>query len=345
MSDQKIILLRRRPENSREKTGLGIYSDNVEDILTEAGIPYGVIYVRMDLKAGYLALIREGLIGPMRQIKKTRDPEAVYHISDELLGTLAFFIKGRLTVTVHHVVDKRISSRKFMFLWNTSTKTVCRKSTFVIAASPQTKRDLVKVMGIPEEKIVTFYSQIRSVFTPKDVQRERIIGGVGQLSDRKNFADLIRAFALFRKMSGTEGYRLVICGKGPLREELLRLADELGVKDETEILSDLTTDEVVEFYNKVSVLANPSMQEGLGLVTLEAQKCNAPVVCFENADIPKDVTRYAVPAKDVKGFAEAIYRLVTDEAYRDGVVHDGKEYADSFGTDFKDNLLNLYRSL
>lgn len=126
----------------------------------------------------------------------------------------------------------------------------------------------------------------------------------------------------------------------------MELIEELGLKDKVTILSDLTVDQVVDFYNRIMVLANPSLHEGLGLVTLEAQKCNTPVVCIRGADIPEDVTRYAIlSGEDDQDFADKIHKAIVNQKYRGRMIAAGKEYADSFGKDFSENILQLYRGL
>ncbi|MFA6710285.1 MAG: glycosyltransferase [Candidatus Methanomethylophilaceae archaeon] len=343
--DLSVTLIRRYSEKSTEKTGLGVYADNLEEILREASVTYDRIESQMDNKDGLRVFLFRGILRPFVNVLKHRDG-GVYHITDELCGIFAPFVHGRKVLTVHHVVKRGEASILYRWYWRLSTRIAVSNSDVVIAASPQTKRELVSELKIHEDKIVTFYSCIRDVYIAKNLEREKIIGGIGELIPRKNFAKLIRAFAIFVSMRDTQDYRLQICGKGEQYGELMELIDELGLKDKVTIFSDLTVDQVVDFYNRIMVLANPSLHEGLGLVTLEAQKCNTPVVCMRGADIPEDVTRCAVlSGEDDQDFADKIHKVIVNQKYRDRMIAAGKEYADNFGRDFSENILQLYRNL
>ena len=343
--DLSVTLLRRYSEDSTKKTGLGIYADNLEDILSKASITYDTIEFQMDTKGGLSVFLSKGILHPFVNILKHRK-DGVYHITDELCGIFTPFIHGKKVLTVHHVVKKGEASVLYHWYWRLATKMAISNSDVVIAASPQTKKELIHELKVHEDKIVTFYSCIRDVYVPRNIEREKIIGGIGELIPRKNFTKLIRAFALFVSMNDTRDYRLQICGKGEQYGELMELIEELNLKDKVTISSDLTVDQVVDFYNRIMVLANPSLHEGLGLVTLEAQKCNTPVVCIRGADIPEDVTRYAVFANDDdQDFADKIHKVIVNQKYRGRMIAEGKEYADNFGKDFSENVLQLYRGL
>ncbi|MFA6679343.1 MAG: glycosyltransferase [Candidatus Methanomethylophilaceae archaeon] len=340
-----VTLLRRHSEESRRKTGLGVYADNLENILDTASISYDVIEFKMDVKDGVGAFFFRGVFRPFLNVLKHRK-DCIYHITDELCGMFTPFIHGKKVLTVHHVVKRGESSVLYRCYWRFTTKIAVANSDIVIAVSPQTRKELISELKAPENKVVTFYSCIRDVYISKNLEREKIVGGIGELIPRKNFTKLIRAFALFSAMRDTQDYRLQICGKGEQYGELMDLVEKLGLKDKVTIVSDLTVDQVVEFYNKIMVLANPSLHEGLGLVTLEAQKCNTPVVCIRGADIPEDVTRYAIFAdEDDQDFADKIHKVVVNQKYRNHMIEKGKEYADNFGKDFSENILKLYCGL
>ena len=340
-----VTLLRRYPEESTKKTGLGVYADNLENILDKASVPHNAIEFKIDIKDGMGVFFLRGIFRPFLNVLKHRKSE-VCHIADELCGIFTPFIHGKKVLTVHHVVKGGESSVLYRWYWRFATKMAVANSDMVIAASPQTKKELIHELKVHEDKIVTFYSSIRDIYVPKNLEREKIIGGIGELIPRKNFTKLIRAFAIFVSMRDTQDYHLKICGKGEQYGELIELIEELGLKDKVTIVSNLTVDQVVDFYNRIMVLANPSLHEGLGLVTLEAQKCGTPVVCIRGADIPEDVTRYAIFAnKDDQDFADKIHKVIVNQKYRNHMIEMGKEYADNFGKDFSENILELYCSI
>jgi len=149
-------------------------------------------------------------------------------------------------------------------------------SDIIIVPSEETKKELVSVFRAQENKIRVIMHGPDPMFRDEERPREKLIGFVGTLIERKNVAAGLRVFKIFTKMPGTEGYRFVICGDGPLKKDLLALSDDLGISERVFFISDLSRRELFDLYNNMTVYANPSMHEGLGLTALEAQACGVP---------------------------------------------------------------------
>lgn len=335
--------MRRSPEKTTEKTGLGAYSDKIEKGLTDNNIEFERVSIDIDKKKGYLGCLMRGFIRPFFKILAMKDVENTYHVTDELCSLYLPMLKGKKIVTFHHVLRKDDNTDLFALIWKFIARIAIKQADTIIAASPQTKKELMESYGIPEEKISVVLSSVGDKFRKlENVKKEKKVGCIGTLSPRKNTSAAIRVFSKLVTMSGMDDLRLVICGKGPEYQGLVQQAYESGVGDKVDFCADLSEEEVVEFYNKVTVLINPSMHEGYGLATLEAQKCSTPVVYFEYADIPSEITKYAIPSKDDQEFADNIHRLISDDEYREKIEEDGKRYAETFGDDFISDLLETY---
>ena len=106
---------------------------------------------------------------------------------------------------------------------------------------------------------------------------------VGRLSREKNFAALITALANdnLRK----KNMELFIVGEGPLLPELEQLSRKYGISKKVHFLGyrkDVTT-----LMREASLLAMPSLTEGLPVTLLEAMRCQLPVVASSVGGIPK----------------------------------------------------------
>jgi len=344
MSVRPVVVIKRSTSTAKN-TGIDIYSNSVENALASHNIPFETVNTVMDTKAGYLKLLTNGIIRPFLSIIRGRN-KCVYHAIDELCCLFLPFAKGKKVVTFHHVIKDSGKDMKASLVWHLAAKMGIRFSDTIIAISPQTKRELISAYNVREDKITVILSEVSAAFvTLNDVEREKTIGCVSTLIKRKNVDALVRSFSLLAGMEGMSDVKLKICGKGPEKAALSELAASLGISDKVVFLSDLSQDDIVRFYNSVSVLANPSMHEGFGYVTLEAQRCSAPVVFFGDADIPAEVTKCAVPCNDEEDLADKMHMLMTDERYREKIVGAGKEYADAFGREFSDGLVNIYRKL
>ncbi|MCL1905212.1 MAG: glycosyltransferase [Methanomassiliicoccaceae archaeon] len=342
------VVIMKRSVAISGSNGADAYSECVRNALVSHDIPYETEEILLDTKTGYLRCLKEGFIRPFLGIirRRKKKDEYVYHAVDELVCLLFPLVKGKKVVTFHHLLRDTDKDMKASLLWHVSAKIAIRRSDIIIAISPQTRDDLVYRYHVREDKIVTVLHTIPPEFiTLENTERERAVGCVSTLIRRKNVDALIRSFSSLTKMDRMSDVRLRICGKGPEKEALEKLAASLGISDRVEFLSDLSMDELVRFYNSVTVLANPSLHEGFGRITLEAQRCSTPVVYFREADIPPEVTKFAVPCSDEEEMAEKMYDLFTDAEMREGIVRDGKEYADGIGHGFSDETAAVFLKL
>lgn len=113
-----------------------------------------------------------------------------------------------------------------------------------------------------------------------------VIYSLRALQARMGLGNLIEGFALLQgKISNA---KLVIGGKGNLRNELEKLAFDLGVADSVTFLGYVPDGEVVERYQAADVVIMPSLDgEGFGLPVLEAMACGTPVLASPACALPE----------------------------------------------------------
>ena len=130
----------------------------------------------------------------------------------------------------------------------------------------------------------------------------------GRLSPEKDYAGLLRAFGAL----GERRARLLIAGEGPLREELARLVEELGVSGRVRLLG--LRDDMGALYGACDALVLSSAWEGMPNVVLEAMASATPVVATAVGAVPEMVadgeTGFVVPAGDHAGLAGAMARMM-----------------------------------
>lgn len=115
--------------------------------------------------------------------------------------------------------------------------------------------------------------------------KDKVIISVGRLSDQKDHATLIKAYAKVREQ--LTGWSLKIYGEGPLKNKLEKLCLELGLKP-SEILMGARKD-IHNIYPTGAVFAFPSLFEGFGLTALEAMSFGLPVIAFDNCEGVKNL--------------------------------------------------------
>ncbi len=100
----------------------------------------------------------------------------------------------------------------------------------------------------------------------------------------KRIGDVVRGFAALRKRLQAA---LVLVGEGPDLEKADRLAKELGVQDDLEVLGKIARLEPILQASELFLL--PSIAESFGLSALEAQACGCPVIGYRAGGLPEVV--------------------------------------------------------
>lgn len=167
---------------------------------------------------------------------------------------------------------------------------------------------------------------------------ERTVLSVGRLETEKN--PLLLADVLARLMrnpaqaaeppaSGHAGdWRFLICGEGPMEDELRGRLRELGVEDRAELLGYLPIHGgLMDRYRSVNAFLHVSWTEGMPQVLLEAFAAGTPVVATAVGGVPEAAGDAAllIPPGDPDAAAAALGRIAADPELRAELVTKGIE--------------------
>ncbi len=226
-----------------------------------------------------------------------------------------------------------------------------RKARRIIAISESTKRDVVRLMGVPPEKVEVVYCGIDDAFHPlaedqvaafrsKRGLPDRFILFVGTIEPRKNVTRLIEAFSNLHTCTLAHlptcrlaNLKLVIGGaKGWFYEDVFARVEELGLEGEVVFPGYIPVSELPLWYNAAELFVYPSLYEGFGLPLLEAMACGTPVVTANTSSLPEVVGEAGlmVDPSDVDGLAEAMRQVLGDEALRQQMRERGLKRAKNF---------------
>jgi glycosyltransferase involved in cell wall biosynthesis len=108
---------------------------------------------------------------------------------------------------------------------------------------------------------------------------------------RKRLDVLLRAVALLRGRIPELEVRIV--GNGPERGRLHRMTCELGIERFITWVGDVSSAQLAREYNRADVFCLPSVQEGFGIVFLEAMAAGKAIIAANAAAVP-EVVRHGV---------------------------------------------------
>lgn len=215
-----------------------------------------------------------------------------------------------------------------------------RAADHVITVSEQTRRDVIDIFGVEEERVTTVYQGCSERFahiTPQEVAQarallhlpQRYILFVGSIEERKNLALIVEALSLLQD----KDVHLVAVGRRtPYVQLVLDRARRLGVTSRLHLLHGVGADLLGGIYGGAEVFVYPSRFEGFGIPLIEALNAGIPVIgatgsCLEEAGGPRSL--YTDP-DNADMLASMIDRVLIDISLRQLMIDEGRSYVERF---------------
>lgn len=228
--------------------------------------------------------------------------------------------KAKKVTTIHDLVVYKYpesSHPKIVETQRRRLEWVKKECDLIIAVSESTKKDIVEILKIPEEKIKVIYEAVNPIFKPTIKKTKPYILGLGQLDSRKNIERLKTAFHNL-KLKGVE----------------------------LKIPNNVPTENLVELYSNALCFVYPSLYEGFGIPILEAFNCGCPVITSNISSLPEvggEAAIYVDPLR-VDDIKEKIdYVLKAD---REKLAKKGFEQVKKFSWEkTAQETLKIYQSL
>ncbi len=239
-------------------------------------------------------------------------------------------------VTIHDLIPLILPAYRGSLLVRSYTRLVAaaaRKAEAIITVSQASKRDIVRYLHIPPERVHVTYEAAGEEFQPVEDEAqlaairqkyalpERYLLYLGGFDQRKNLSALLRAFALL--VNKQQQARLVIAGKLPGRDSPLfpdprRLVEELGLEERVIFTGWVLEEDKPSLLTGATAFIFPSLYEGFGLPALEAMACGTPVIASDRSSLPEVVGEggILVEPTDVEALADAMELLLIDDALR-----------------------------
>lgn len=227
-----------------------------------------------------------------------------------------------------------------------------KNAALVLAISENTARDVHRILGVPEDRIVVTPLGVDERFfahmTPDDLATVRlrfnlplkgdIILYVGGIDPRKNYPVLLESYAKVcerAREARREEPLLVLAGEIKSDREYPRLmakARSLNIEDRIRELGFVTDDELRCLYATSSVFFFPSLYEGFGLPPLEALAAGAPVVSSNTSCLPEVLGDAAILIDPTKSevAADALWQVITTPKLSRDLIECGKVRAAKF---------------
>ncbi|HEV8687544.1 MAG TPA: glycosyltransferase family 1 protein [Gaiellaceae bacterium] len=193
--------------------------------------------------------------------------------------------------------DASLMGRKDRAVFRAVVPRSVRRAARVLAISERTKRDLVELYGVPEEKVVVTPLGVDPAFRPGADGRGTYLLFVGAIQDRK---DPLAAAAAASSLG------LPLIAVGPEKDRAL--AEQLRVAG-VDVRGYVPKDELARLYRDAAALVLPSRYEGFGLPVVEAMASGTPVVAAPDEalqEVAGDAAVFAPPEELAAGVERAL---------------------------------------
>ncbi len=220
-----------------------------------------------------------------------------------------------------------------------------RHADRLIAISENTKRDLIRFYGTPEDKISVIYPGVNPFYQVLESEHD---GGpieetisryglnspyllhVGGLTENRNISGLLDALLLLKKQEIRA--KLVLVGRAFWGFDLKAELERRLLCDDVNGITYVSNSDLRVLYNRAAAVLLPSFYEGFGIPILEAMACGTPVITSNLSAMPEAAgdAGLLVDPRDAGAIATAIRHVLEDAALREKMVAKGLKRARLF---------------
>ena len=306
------------------------------DGLEAAGVP--VRYLDKALGSG------AACVGKLKALIRQEQPQVIHTHLHALKYVALAGARAPIVHTVHNQADKEA-----VFLDRQIGKFLFRhKKALPVALTREIRQSVATLYGLQEGNIplVTNGIDLGRCIPKNDYALHYPIRllHVGRFYPQKNHAALIEACGILKKRG--LNCELHCYGDGPLLSEMEEKVKAMGLEEQV-ILKGVTQD-VYTVMSRADLFLLPSSWEGMPMTIIEAMGSGLPVIASQVGGIPDMI----VPEKSgiliepqARALADAVERLVKDEALRQALGAGGKESSRNFSLDaMAQGYLDLYKT-
>jgi glycosyltransferase involved in cell wall biosynthesis len=211
-----------------------------------------------------------------------------------------------------------------------------RRAARVATVSRFSAEDIAATYGINRDMIDVVPNGVAELFSPPapgeaEATRREFAGGrpyflfVSNFSPRKNVEAVISAYNIFRSRGGGDHLLLLAGRRLYLTRELDRALDSSPYRSDVRFTGSSGRDVLRRLYGGAEALLFVPWLEGFGIPVVEAQRCGTPCILSDTTSLPEvsGGAALCVSPADAEAIADAMARLINDEALRRRLTQDG----------------------
>jgi len=281
-------------------------------------------------------------VGDIKKILLEVKPDRIHfhYLSFLLLRVLKIAKKfGVPTVYTYHMNEVHLTQpwcmRPFRSIIARKIVNCCNQFDQIISVSKNLATNLPKT-GI--KKPITYISNPvifsdEKLANDQNANEEFTVLFAGRLDPEKNVPYLLKAFK--KLLINKPTARLLIAGRGSQLNNLIKISEELDIKNNVTYLGFLTHTALSVYYKNCDVFVLPSIFETQGLVAMEAMWFCKPVIVTNRIVSAEELVDhgkngYIVDSLSVEDLANRLQILANDPILRNRMGEAGRERAKDY---------------
>lgn len=219
------------------------------------------------------------------------------------------------------------------------------KNVEVITVSPSSRKEIWKNKLTSKVPNIIYNGVDTRIFHPGKKAKTPTVLYLGRLSPQKSLHIFLKIAK--KILSSFPEVQFIIAGDGQEKNKLQNMAKKMGIDKKVSFLGRVDDEQKLKLYQKAWVFVNPSIMEGWGITTIEANACGVPVVASRVSGLQDAVNNphsgYLVEYGDVDSFTEKITKILKDKKLREELSGGSIAWAKRFTwRKSTDDLLNLF---
>jgi glycosyltransferase involved in cell wall biosynthesis len=204
----------------------------------------------------------------------------------------------------------------------------------IIAISESTRRDVIRLLGLPPAKVRTIHlggpEVLETALPPHPGLADPYVLFVGQRGDYKNFSTFLTGMAPL--LRDDRRLRVVCAGGRTLDAAEVEAARSSGVDGRVQHVAGPSDEALAALYQHARAFVFPSRYEGFGLPVLESFAFGCPAVLARSSSLPEiggEAAAYFDP-ESAESIRTAVDRVLRDEPLRRAMIEAGRRRAREF---------------
>lgn len=262
--------------------------------------------------------------------------------------TLLLFKFCPTVVIIHDLIEFNIKNKfspsKMFYRTKIADPLMVKMSDKIITVSENSKKDLIKFLRAPEDKITVINNGVdqEKFYRMKKEEAEEILCANKWPTDfilyagtidhpGKNAIAVVKAFEELKKSRKYKGNCVLAGMPGSGFEFVKEYIEKSIFKDQIFLTGFVSDEELVALYSRCDSFVFVSLYEGFGIPPLEALSCGAKVVVSNSSSLPEVVGNLGIIVDpfDQKSVTDAVYKsLMMDinDYYRTSISEHLKKY-------------------